>query len=131
MKIINYEERFGEVKLPEGFEETLRGLPIEEQMAHYRTTCVSAYAMTDWRERTRQRWTIPIERDRDVTALIVRDGILVGVMILDDDNDEVPCLAEERVCTYYASDNNGAGYKERIEYTYLICIPENFDEDKE
>lgn len=131
MKVVNYEERFGAVNFPEGFEELLQNRTIEEQMAYYRTTCVSTYAMTDWKERTYRGWAIPLERDRDVTALIVRDGILVGVMMLNDDNIEVPCLAEEQVCTYYASDNNGAGYKERIEYTYLICIPESFDENKE
>jgi len=130
MKIVAYEERFGEIRFPEGFEETLKNLTIEEQMEHYRTTCYSLYSMTNWSERTYAGSAIRIDKDSDVTALIVKDGILVGIMILDDCNHEVPCLAEEKVCTYYASDNNGAGYKERIDYTYLICIPENFEKEK-
>ena len=35
MKIINYEEEFGKINFPEGFEETLKGLTIEEQMNRY------------------------------------------------------------------------------------------------
>ncbi|MBQ6808656.1 MAG: hypothetical protein IJP07_05825 [Firmicutes bacterium] len=131
MKVVAYEERFGEISFPEGFEELLKNLPIEEQMEHYRTTEYSSYSMTNWCERTQKGSAIRIQNDRDVTALIVKDGILVGVMMLNDSNREVPCLAEERVCTYYASDNNGAGYKERIDYTYLICVPKNFDEEKQ
>ena len=130
MKIVSYEPSFGEIKFPEGFEETLKNLTIEEQAEHYRTTCYSVYATTNWSERTYQGSAIKLQKDKDITALIVKDGILVGIMILNDNNREVPCLAEERVCTYYASDNNGAGYKERIDYTYLICVPKNFDATK-
>ncbi len=128
MKIVAYEEKFGKVSFPEGFEELLQGLTVEEQMEYYRTTCFSVYSATDWQARKYQGSAIKIEKDRDVTGLIVKDGILVGIMILDDTGREVPCLAEENVCTYYASDNNGAGYKERIDYTYLICVPETFGE---
>lgn len=130
MKIINYEECFGEVRFPKGFPETIENLTIEEQMEHYRTTCYSLYSMTNWSERKYEGSAIRIQKDSDVTGLIVKDGLLVGIMILDDTNREVPCLAEESVCTYYACDNNGAGYKERIDYTYLICIPENFENDR-
>ncbi len=130
MKTIAYEERFGEICFPEGFAEQLQGLTIEEQMEYYRTTCYSVYANTNWSERTYRGSAIRIEKDSDVTALIVKDGILVGIIILNDDRREVPCLAEERVCTYYASDNNGAGYKERIDYTYLICVPKNFNKNQ-
>lgn len=127
MKIVAYEERFGKIHFPEGFGELLQGLTVEQQMEYYRTTGYSVYSITDWKERTYRGSALRLEKDRDVTGLIVKDGILVGVMILDDTNTEVPCLAEESVCTYYASDNNGAGYKERIEYTYLICIPKTFE----
>ena len=58
---------------------------------------------------------------------IVKEGVLAGVMMLNDARQETPCLAGERVCTYYADDNNGAGSKSRIDYTYLVCVPENFE----
>lgn len=130
MNTIAYEECFGEVRFPEGFAELLQGLTIEEQMEYFRTTCFSVYSKTNWSERIYQGSAIRIEQDSDVTALIVRDGIIVGIMILNDYRRAVPCLAEERVCTYYACDNNGAGYKERIDYTYLICVPKNFNENQ-
>lgn len=129
MTIVNYEEKFGKVNFPEGFEEKLSNLSVEEQMEYYRVTCFSKYSVTDWKERTYEGSAVRLDRDSDVKALIVKGGILVGVMILDDCNREVPCLAEESVCTYYSSDNNGAGYKERIEYTYLICVSENFNKE--
>jgi len=128
MKIIPYREEFGPVTFPEGFEETLHGLSIEEQMNRYRTTGSSSYALTDWKERTFRFGYFRLDKDSDVRALIVRDSLLVGVMINNDDGRDTPCFPGERVCTYYASDNNGAGSKDRIDYTYLVCVPEGFGE---
>ncbi|MBE6587487.1 MAG: hypothetical protein E7647_03625 [Ruminococcaceae bacterium] len=130
MNVVAYEESFGEVSFPEGFEITLKGLPIEEQALHYRTTCYSKYSKTGWSERVYEGSAAMLHKDRDVTALIVKDGIVVGIMIRNDYGREVPLLCEESVCTYYSCDNNGAGYKERIDYTWLICIPEDFDKTK-
>lgn len=127
MKTINYEEQFGEFKLPEGFEEILKNLTIEEQAERYRTTKRYSYSMTNWSERTIEEGYRRLEETEDVKSLIIKDGILVGVMILNDYGREEPCFAEERVCTYYAEDNNGAGYKTRIDYTYLVCVPEDFE----
>ena len=128
MKIINYEEKFGKYSFPEGFEKRLRGRSVEEQMKFYRTTEYSSYSLTNWSQRTTKSGYRRLEDTREVKALIVKDGLLVGVMILDDCNREVPCFAEERICTYYAEDNNGAGYKIREDYLYLVCVPENFEE---
>lgn len=129
MKTVAYEERFGEIKLPEGFAETLQGLPIDAQMARYRTTRRSEYSMTNWSERTSIGFAKRLDENSAVTALIVKDSLLVGVMMRNDSGLEVPCLAEKCVCTYYASDNNGAGYKERIDYTYLLCVSKHFHEE--
>jgi len=131
MKIVAYEESFGVIRFPDGFEETLQNLPLEEQMARYRTTGFRRIAATGWRERRFEGITMRLEKDDCVKALIVKDGILVGVMMEDDNGREVPCMPEEGVCTYYGSDNNGAGYKERIDYTYLICVSEDFLKDVE
>ena len=131
MKIVSYESSFGEVKFPEGFEESLQNLTVEEQMTRYRITGFSRYGMTDWRERRYEGITVRLDKSSDVKALILRDGILVGVMMENDDGREVPCLAEECVCTYYDCDNNGAGYKERADYAYLICVSEQFLKDEQ
>ena len=66
------------------------------------------------------------ENISEVAGYIVQDNIVVGVMIKDYRNEEIPCFPEECVCYDYASDNNGAGYKTRESYVYLVCVPENF-----
>ena len=38
MKIVNYEEKYGEIRFPEGFAEKLEGKEPEEQMKHFRIT---------------------------------------------------------------------------------------------
>lgn len=127
MDVVMYQEEFGAVNFPEGFEETIKGLPIEAQMEHFRTTCRSTYAMTGWGERTSGSGYRRLEEDSDVRGLIVKDDLLIGVMMCNDDGRIVPCLPEERVCTYYADDNNGAGSKTRIDYTWLVCVTEDFE----
>jgi len=127
-KIVLYEERFGKFTFPEGFEETLKGLSIEQQMDRYRLTMSRTDAMTGWRERTLHQWYVRLGAVSDVRALIVKDDLLVGIMIEDHNGREVPCFADEGVCTYYDEENNGAGYKTRIDNVYLVCVPEEFGE---
>ncbi len=131
MKIVSYEPSFGEVNFPEGFAETLQGRTIEEQMACYRTTFSHRTTQTGWRERRFAGVSERLEKNSAVTALIVKNDLLVGVMMKDHNGREVPCFADEGVCTYYACDNNGAGYKERIDNTYLICVSDDFLKDVE
>lgn len=125
-KIIPYEASFGPYTLPEGFAESLAGLTIEEQMNRYRLSLSRVDAMTGWRQRTSGTWYIRLDEVSDVRALIVHEGILVGVMLNDYRNIEIPCFADERVCTDYDEDNNGAGYKIRASYVYLLCVAEDF-----
>ena len=127
MRIEAYQEQFGEFTFPEGFLESLQGLSIEEQMNRYRTTGYSKFVSTGYGSRTMEYGYRKLEEDSDVKALIVKDDILIGVIMSDAWNCEVPCFAEKKICTYYASDNNGAGYKERINYAWLLCVPEDFE----
>ena len=128
MRIVAYEESFGKYSFPEGFEETLHGLTIEEQMNRYRLSMSRVDAMTGWRERNFGRWYVRLDAVRDVRALIVHDGLLIGIMLENYCGREVPCFADECVCTYYDEENNGAGYKTRQDYVYLLCVPENLVE---
>ena len=125
-KIVPYEESFGAYTFPAGFEETLKGKTIDQQMDRYRLTMSVTDANTGWRERTHGMWYVKLDRVSDVRALIVHGDTLVGILVEDDNGREVPCFADERVCTYYAQDNNGAGYKTREEYVYLLCVAEDF-----
>lgn len=131
MRIVNYEESFGEITFPQGFAERLTGLTIEEQMGCYRTTTYDRFHNTGWKSRRQDSGYSRLEKDPDVTALIVKDGLLVGIMVKNHNNREQACLPEGFVCTYYAEDNNGAGYKTRSIFTHLVCIPENFAQNED
>lgn len=127
MTIVPYEESFGAFTLPEGFAESLKGLPLEQQIGRYRLSMSRTDGMTGWRQRTAGPWYVRLDAVSDVKALIVKDELLVGVMLIDHANRQVPCFAEECVCTYYDVENNGAGYKTREDYTYLLCVSADFD----
>lgn len=126
--IVNYEESFGTPNFPEGFLESLCGLSIEEQTERYRVTVETSKKNTGWKERTASFGYFKLDGISEVKAVIVRDGIVVGAMITDWRGTDIPCFPEECVCYDYDSDNNGAGYKTREGYIYLVCVPENFGE---
>lgn len=126
MRIVPYEEKMGPYTFPEGFEETLKGLSVEQQMGRYRLTMNRTDAMTGWRERTTGMWYVRLDEVSDVKALVVKDDLLVGILLIDHNGREVACFADERVCTYYDEENNGAGYKTRADYVYLLCVAPDF-----
>ena len=126
MEFIEYEESFGEYKYPEGFEETLEGLTLEQQTTRFRVTRRSDFAHTGWQERSIESG-ISLADSSSVTATVVKNGKIVGVMLNDDNGRSVFCGPEKCVCTYYAEDNNGAGYKTRIDYTFFVCVTGELD----
>jgi len=126
MTIVPYEESFGRFSFPEGFAQTLEGLSLEEQIGRYRLSMNRTDAMTGWRQRTTGPWYVRLDEVSDVKALIVKDDLLVGIMLVDHNGRQVPCFAEERICTYYDEENNGAGYKTRADYVYLLCVTGDF-----
>lgn len=127
MKTVAYEEKFGEINFPAGFEEKLRGKTLEEQMECYRITNSVALSRTSYGElddqQIRER-THSLTEDRDCTGLVVKDGLLVGVLIRSCWKflGDAVCLPYGRVCTYYASDNEGSGTNDREDYACLICV---------
>lgn len=115
--LIDYEESFGEVKFPEGFLEKLQGKSIEEQMEYFRISDSSYYSIFEGRDRA-YSGCMSLEKSHYIQALVVRDGIIVGAKIADD-----ICLPGEGTCTYYAREENGAGYKELSCSEYFVCYP--------
>ena len=49
-------------------------------MEYCRTTCVSKYSVTDWKERSFVGYALKIYKDRDVTGVIVKDGTTRSVL---------------------------------------------------
>ncbi len=125
MKTEQYRPDFGEVKFPEGFEEKLKGKSIEEQMNFYRITESRQLARTSYGQVDKETVTkrcYKLTEYENVEGLVVRDGILVGVRMTDWWNSGQAVLPYGCVLTYYASDNEGSGTKDREDYAYLICV---------
>jgi len=124
MKTIDYDSSFGTIQFPDGFVEKLNGKTIEEQMQFFRIAMTDTYSQSSYGEVTNERilkntYSLAYSRCK---GIIVKDGIIVGVLITDFTDREVPCLPYHAVTTYYASDNDGAGYKERRDRVQLICV---------
>lgn len=99
MKTIAYEEKFGEIKFPAGFEEKLRGKSLEEQMDCYRITNSITLSSTSYGELDKQQLrerTRSLEEDKDCTGLVVKDGLLVGVLIRPFWGGKTGCVCPTR-----------------------------------
>ncbi|MBQ2809384.1 MAG: hypothetical protein IJF11_00660 [Clostridia bacterium] len=126
MEIREYDKSLGAYTLPNGLREALEGKSLEEQIPYFRTATYCHYSNTFWSERTEKGNLRRIDEDGEVKEIIVDNGIIVGVMVKDYNfSKNIPCFVEEGVCTYYACDNNGAGYKEREDYFYLFAVANN------
>lgn len=94
-------------------------------LPHYRFHGIVAYRLreTGRTEKIRER-THLLTEDTDCTGLVVKDGLLVGVLIRSYWRflGDCVCLPYGQVCTYYASDNEGSGTNDREDYAYLICV---------
>ncbi len=130
MKIIKYKKDFGEYSFPEGFKEVLLGKSVEEQLKYFRITFMNWYYDTPWQDRRYIRGCVDVKESSDVKAIIVDEDIVVGAMIENEYCTDEPCFIDHGVCAWYARDNNGAGYKERIDYAFFMAVGEKFDENK-
>lgn len=118
---------------PEGFLEHLKGKTLEEQMACYRIVEDHHYSRTAYGEITNEnknRFGYALENYSGLKGLIVDDGVLIGVLIRTYNYfsypDGMAAFPYQDICTYYASDDNGSGSKDREDYAHLCCVmPEN------
>lgn len=122
MKQIEYQENFGEIRFPDGFEEELKGKSVEEQVACYAIAGAKlhemSYHMADERYFIRY---IPIQTDH--YDVIMKDGLVVGFM-----SGSRAILPYQYIYSSgYTSDNNGAGYKysDGTDF-YLVCVPSDW-----
>lgn len=116
---------------PEGFLEMLKGKTLEEQMSYYRIVEEEHYSRTAYGEITKEnkhRFGYSIENYPGTKALVVEDGVLIGVCIKPyisyDYPIGVPAFPYRDICTYSSSDNNGAGSNDRDDYAHLCCVME-------
>lgn len=124
MKIVEYEKKYGEICFPKGFELILKGLSVEEQITYFRTSSCKEHSEMRYDSRTMERGYTRLKDDSKVAGVIVKDGMIVGMMIHDAWKRVMPCLAEEYICTCYDFDDDD---EEIVEYTWLLCVPVGFE----
>ena len=121
IKVIEHTEKLGSYTMPNGAEELLKGKTIEEQMKFFAIKQYSTSHLC---------FDNTLTNSSDVKGLIVKDGIIVGVMVNDWACSDVPCYVNQCVCTWDASDNNGAGYKTREDNVKLVFLAEKEKQNK-
>lgn len=124
MDFIDYVPEMGSYTLPDGLRELLEGKTPEEQTDNFVMT-MQHFAGKSLRFDCKRpvpedlRYSHPLEEDEYLQAIIVDKGFIVGARIND-----VHLFVDRPHCVsvYYASDNNGAGYKEYEEYRYFVPL---------
>ena len=115
-----------EITWPEGFLEKLKGKSLEEQMKYYRIVEKEYHSRTAYGEITKQNYHefgCALEEYPGLMGLIVEDGVLIGACIKAFARSYgTPAYPYIDICTYYASDNNGSGSKDREDYAHLCCV---------
>ena len=104
-----YCEQIDNYNIDESIAEILKGKTIEKQMEYYFVTesvrlYETSYGCISYN-------------------LLLKDDILVGATVKGYFK-EGNLLLDRCVCTYYASDNEGSGTKDREDYAYLIFYNE-------
>lgn len=105
----------------EGFEEiksVLSGKTIEEQMEYFSTyenDYREEYSYGSLESARATQYARPLDRDDGIKALLVKDGIIVGINKRGE-----TVLIGETICTYSVIDEDGTGRDEVEEYTTLI-----------
>ena len=138
MKILEYQDSFGEPRWQEGFIKELTGRPLEEQLRCFAFTKYFSLTETpyqDLEKKIRER-SLYLEGTNPISEhwyVIVKNGMIVGVAhdeyAFDEDSMQWIVTGQETVLPYQgyvydtSSDNNGSGYKERDWYKYLVCLP--------
>ncbi|MCD7752885.1 MAG: hypothetical protein LUI10_14325 [Lachnospiraceae bacterium] len=100
----------------------LSGKTIEQQMEFYYVTESYSLYSTAYGEITGENLresSVKLCEYEGVLRLLLKGDILIGAKIKAWWGDGI-LLPDECVCTYYASDNEGSGTKDREDYAYLI-----------
>ncbi len=126
----NGRDFFCEQYMPDGEEyvvderivEILSGKTIEQQMEFYYVTESYRLYSTAYGEISSENLresSVRLCEYKGVRKLLLKGDILIGAKIKAWWGDGI-LLPDKCVCTYYASDNEGSGTKDREDYAYLI-----------
>ena len=117
MEILQFEGDATQISWPEEFVAELESLSPQEQLRYfyksadyqYHTEKIHARGGYEW-DNPHCYYTLPVQ------AVELLDGKIAAVHY-----EDCRIVLGETAYTYSASDNNGAGYKERADYASLIC----------
>ncbi len=137
MKILNREEAYAQyigaewydahqhIEYPEGFRARLMGKSVEDQMKMFALVENVEFSRSGYGD-TEKSWIYRYARRltsvREFRGLVVENGIIEGV-IIKTMWKETPMGPYDTITTYYASDDNGSGSKDREDTVTLICLP--------
>ena len=125
MKTIEYKTEFGQIIFPDGFEQKLSGRNLEEQMDCYRITIettISEYSYGKLDSKDVMEETVKFEECDDFRVLVVKDGIIVGIILKSLFGEDKVCLPGQKMTTYWSSDDDGVGSTDRDDTCCLICV---------
>lgn len=125
MKTIEYKTEFGQIIFPDGFEQKLSGRNLEEQMDCYRITIettISEYSYGELDSKDVMEETVKFEECDDFRGLVVKDGIIVGIILKSLFGEDKVCLPGQKMTTYWSSDDDGVGSTDRDDTCCLICV---------
>ena len=125
MKTIEYKTEFGQIIFPDGFEQKLSGRNLEEQMDCYRITIdttISEYSYGKLDSKDVMEETVKFEECDDFRGLVVKDGIIVGIILKSLFGEDKVCLPGQKMTTYWSSDDDGVGSTDRDDTCCLICV---------
>jgi len=121
-------QQYTDYEPDENIQAVLTEKRVEEQMEYYYVTESRRLYSTAYGEITKEQLSeraVKLSEYDGVVELLLKEKILIGAVVKGHwGNGNL--LLNEPVCTYYASDNEGSGTKEREDYAYLIF--KDFDE---
>jgi len=129
MKIFYYKDLFRPwpYTLSEGYREAMRGKSIEEQLEYlYFTDYYRVAEKTGFDKPAHDEYDklySVYDLGEKLLGVIIdeTDGTVIGIKVQCSGSQE-SCFINDKVCIYSASDNNGAGYKCREDYIYLVAV---------
>ena len=123
MDVIAYDKSFGACELPEEAAEKLRGKSLTEQMECFQLETHHLYIHTgDDKPYTLEKTATPMPLAYSIycKGIIVKDGILVGVLLTDfDTGKEVPCFLTQSVCVHRVPKYNYDPVEDLEDWMYL------------
>ncbi len=124
-----YEGEYADCNVIDEMLKFLSGKTIEQQMEYYYVTESRSFYNTAYGKITKENLRKFADKLCDyegVRTLLVKERILVGAKIDAMWGGEGKLFRKKPVCTYYASDNEGSGTKEREDNAHLMFVGIDF-----